>query len=168
MFTFNKPEQFYRLGKALFLAFAFFSAIICGQIRVNNLFHLAALLYLAWLVTLLDGERRHQLQWVMLAGIAALCLYLTLVNAPSIYHLRETTPCNPGPSNVIDLAGYAAIAILLSLMIFRDPGRRRRPPLLTQSRGPLMALVFMLVATMPYRQTDSGRESGCGSCCPAR
>lgn len=47
MFTFSKPEQFYRLGKALFLAFAFFSAIICGQIRVNNLFHLAALLWLA-------------------------------------------------------------------------------------------------------------------------
>ncbi|AOF00037.1 polymerase [Serratia surfactantfaciens] len=221
MFTFSKPEQFYRLGSALFLAFAFFSAIFCGQTRVNNLFHLAALLwlaavftwpplrrqllsnrralwgggltlmfllyyslsalwsetpgdlpsalthsayillYLAWLVTLLDGERRHQLQWVMLAGIAALCLYLTLVDAPSIYHLRETTPRNPGPSNVIDLAGYAAIAILLSLMIFRDTGQKAAlcfiPPLLafmvlTQSRGPLMALVFALVATMPYRQ----------------
>lgn len=156
MFTFSKPEQFYRLGSALFLAFAFFSAIFCGQTRVNNLFHLAALLwlaavftwpplrrqllsnrralwggglalmfllyyslsalwsetpgdlpsalthsayillYLAWLVTLLDGERRHQLQWVMLAGIAALCLYLTLVDAPSIYHLRETTPAIRG------------------------------------------------------------------------
>lgn len=221
MFTFSKPEQFYRLGSALFLAFAFFSAIFCGQTRVNNLFHLAALLwlaavftwpplrrqllsnrralwggglalmfllyyslsalwsetpgdlpsalthsayillYLAWLVTLLDGERRHQLQWAMLVGIAALCLYLTLVDAPSIYHLRETTPRNPGPSNVIDLAGYAAIAILLSLMIFRDTGQKAAlcfiPPLLafmvlTQSRGPLMALVFALVATMPYRQ----------------
>ena len=164
------------------LAFAFFSAIFCGQTRVNNLFHLAALLwlaavftlrqlwanrqarwggglalmfllyyslsalwgetpgdmpsalthsayillYLAWLVTLLDGERRHQLQWAMLAGMTALCLYLTLVDAPSIYYLRETTARNPGPSNVIDLAGYAAIAILLSLMIFRDTGQKRR------------------------------------------
>lgn len=220
MFTFSKPERCYRFGSALFLAFAFFSAIFCGQTRVNNLFHLAALLwlaavftwpplrrqlwanrqarwggglalmfllyyslsalwgetpgdmpsalthsayillYLAWLVTLLDGERRHQLQWAMLAGMTALCLYLTLVDAPSIYYLRETTARNPGPSNVIDLAGYAAIAILLSLMIFRDTGQKAAlcfiPPLLafmvlTQSRGPLIALALAVVVAMPYR-----------------
>ena len=46
MFTFSKPERCYRFGSALFLAFAFFSAIFCGQTRVNNLFHLAALLWL--------------------------------------------------------------------------------------------------------------------------
>lgn len=118
------------------------------------------LLYLAWLVTLLDGERRHQLQWAMLAGMTALCLYLTLVDAPSIYYLRETTARNPGPSNVIDLAGYAAIAILLSLMIFRDTGQKAAlcfiPPLLafmvlTQSRGPLIALALAVVVAMPYR-----------------
>lgn len=119
------------------------------------------LLYLAWLVTLLDGERRHQLQWAMLAGMTTLCLYLTLVDAPSIYHLRETTARNPGPSNVIDLAGYAAIAILLSLMIFRDTGQKAAlcfiPPLLafmvlTQSRGPLIALALAVVVAIPYRQ----------------
>ncbi|MBO2006787.1 O-antigen ligase family protein [Serratia marcescens] len=117
--------------------------------------------YLARLVTLLDGERRHQLQWAMLAGMTTLCLYLTLVDAPSIYHLRETTARNPGPSNVIDLAGYAAIAILLSLMIFRDTGQKAAlcfiPPLLafmvlTQSRGPLIALALAVVVAIPYRQ----------------
>ncbi|MEW7000738.1 hypothetical protein M5585_12420 [Serratia ureilytica] len=54
------------------------------------------LLYLAWLVTLLDGERRHQLQWAMLAGITVLCLYLTLVDAPTIYHLRKPPPAIQG------------------------------------------------------------------------
>lgn len=51
MFTFSKPERCYRFGSALFLAFAFFSAIFCGQTRVNNLFHLAALLWLAAVFT---------------------------------------------------------------------------------------------------------------------
>lgn len=128
----------------------------------SNLTHSAyILLYLAWLVTLLDGELRHQLQWTLLAGITALCLYLILVDAPSIYHFRITTNRNPGPSNVIDLAGYAALAILLSLMIFRDTGKKVALcfiPLhlafmaLSQSRGPLIALVFAITVVIPYRQ----------------
>ncbi len=221
MFIFRKPDQLYRLGSMLFFAFTFFSAIFCGKTRVNNLFHLSALLwviavvlwpplrrqllsnrqalcgglltstflfyyslsslwgdtpsdvssalthsiyillYLAWLVTLLDGELRHKLQWTMLAGITVLCLYLMLVDASSIYLLRVTTPRNPGPSNVIDLAGYAALAILLSLMIFRDTGQKAAlcciPLLLafmvlTQSRGPLIALAFAVMAVIPYKQ----------------
>lgn len=219
MFISKRVDLFYQVGVFFFLSFMFFSAIFCGQTRVNNLFHISALiligcffayrplrqsfcsnrksllglfltllfllyysfsaiwgqhpgditselthsgyllLYLTWLIILLDSTRRMQLLWVMLAGITLLCLYLSVTEYSSIYHLRQTTRSNPGPHNVIDLAGYAAIGIFLSLMIFRDTKRKAVlitiPPLLvfmilTQSRGPAIAVAVSLIVTTPY------------------
>jgi len=219
MLTSKKPDWVYQAGIFSFLAFSFFSAIFCGQTRVNNLFHISALLlamllltrpqqrqrlfantaamtgmalvllfllyysisalwgadpgdmastlthsgyilfYLTWLIFLLDGAWRYRLLAAIVAGITLLCLYLAAFDYPTIYHLRTTTAVNPGPDNVIDLAGYAAIGILLSLMIFRDTRRKAAllviAPLfafmvLTQSRGPLIALAIALAVTTPY------------------
>lgn len=83
MFTFSKPELFYRLGSALFLAFVFFSAIFCGQTRVNNLFNLAALLWVATLLTC--PPLRHQLlanrQALVGGGLALIFLLYYSISA---------------------------------------------------------------------------------------
>ncbi|CAI2411217.1 TPA: O-antigen ligase family protein [Serratia liquefaciens] len=117
------------------------------------------LLYLALLVTVLESPERNLLLCAVIAGITLLCLYLACVDFREIYSLRETSGANPGPRNVIDLAGYAALGIILSLMVFRDTGKKRALsaiPLLfafmvfTQSRGPLMALLAALALTTSY------------------
>ncbi|MBO2006786.1 hypothetical protein J4732_08605 [Serratia marcescens] len=50
MFTFSKPERCYRSAARCF-SLRVFQRDLCGQTRVNNLFHLAALLWLAAVFT---------------------------------------------------------------------------------------------------------------------
>lgn len=118
------------------------------------------LIYLGLLVSVLDSPRRNLLLCCVIAGITLLCLYLAWVDYSKIYTLRETSDANPGPRNVIDLAGYAALGIILSLMVFRDTQQKKillTIPLLlafmvlTQSRGPLIALLAALALTTAYR-----------------
>lgn len=117
------------------------------------------LIYLGLLVTVLESPRRTLLLCGVIAGITLLCLYLAWVDYRVIYTLRETSDANPGPRNVIDLAGYAALGIILSLMVFRDTQQKKAllsiPVLfafmvLTQSRGPLIALLGALALTTSY------------------
>lgn len=117
------------------------------------------LIYLALLVTVLESTHRTLLLCCVIAGITVLCLYLTWVDYRVIYALRETSDANPGPRNVIDLAGYAALGIILSLVVFRDTQQKKVllsiPVLfafmvLTQSRGPLIALLSSLALTTSY------------------
>jgi O-antigen ligase len=118
------------------------------------------LIYLGLLVSVLDSPRRNLLLCAVIAGITLLCLYLAWGDYHQIYTLRETSDINPGPRNVIDLAGYAALGIILSLMVFRDTQQKKvllAIPLLfafmvlTQSRGPLIALLAALALTTSYR-----------------
>lgn len=128
---------------------------------VSALTHSAYILvYLGLLVTVLDSPRRNLLLCTVIAGITLLCLYLAWVDYHEIYTLRVTSGANPGPRNVIDLAGYAELGIILSLMVFRDTQQKKVllaiPPLfafmvLTQSRGPLIALLAALALTTHYR-----------------
>ncbi|MEX0631751.1 hypothetical protein M8494_05455 [Serratia ureilytica] len=111
----------------------------------------------------------------MLAGITVLCLYPDAGRRPDDLssagnHRLQSRAEQRDPIWPVT----PAIAILLSLMIFRDTGQKRRcafiPPLLafmvlTQSRGPRIALAFAVVVAMPI---DTGRDDGCGFCCPAR
>lgn len=117
------------------------------------------LIYLALLVTLLAGPRRNFLLCAVIVGIVLLCVYLAISDYHAIYTLRETSALNPGPRNVIDLAGYAAVGIILSLMVLRDTRQKKVllaiPPLfafmvLTQSRGPLIALLAALALTTSF------------------
>lgn len=219
MITLRKSELLYKTGLCTFLGFSFFSAIFIGYTRVNNLFHVAALLfilamlfksqhcrplmsnhsalrgigliliflcyysysslwslkprdltselthsgyiliYIAMLINMLSGSWRNRLLWCVVAGITILCLYLSWFDFTSISQFRATTSNNPGPSNVIDLSGYAAIGIICSLMIFRETRQKGVlcliPVLLafmvlTQSRGPLIALLIALILTTSY------------------
>lgn len=211
------PKKLYVL---FFLLFSFFSVIFCGLTKVNNLFHLSAilfiitlyldkdlrmaffrnretrqgmafiaamllyfsfsnlwsddpgniestlthsvylLLYLAMLITILNGSKRNQLFTAIVAGLTVLSLYTLLFDSHNILLLRQTLPNNPGPQNVIDLAGCAAIGVILTLIVFRDTKNKfillALPILLatiaiTQSRGPVLSLLIALIVTTHYR-----------------
>jgi Lipid A core - O-antigen ligase and related enzymes len=71
--------------------------------------------------------------------------------------VRQVSAENPGPTNVIDLAGYCGVGILISAMLLKEKGSHLLyipiaimlvMLLLTQSRGPLIALVLALCCTL--------------------
>lgn len=163
----------------IFSSFLFFSAIFCGFTKVNNLFHIAIVLfylgvifnpdlkkvfftmlinkkyffiftclffiyysltniwggnarnltstlthgfylftYLSLLIIFLENEKtRYVTLKCIVMGVSVLCLY-TLFTDPVLLMSRRVTESNPGPSNVIDLAGYCGISILIALLIF--------------------------------------------------
>jgi O-antigen ligase len=211
------PKKLYVL---FFFLFSFFSVIFYGFTKVNNLFHLSALLfiitlyldkdlrmalyrnrdtrqgmafiaamllyfsasnlwsddpgniestlthsvylllYLAMLTTILNGSKRNQLFIAIIAGLTVLSLYTLLFERSNILLLRQTLPNNPGPKNVIDLAGCTAIGVILTLIVFRDTKNKfillALPILLatiaiTQSRGPVLSLLVALIVTTNYR-----------------
>lgn len=106
----------------------------------------------------LQNSSRHV---VMIAGVTALSVFTIATDAGKVLYFRKVSDFNPGPDNVIDLAGYCAIAIMLSMIIARE--RRRVGYLLlavipaamlvmTQSRGPLLALVLVTRTTLRWRR----------------
>lgn len=114
------------------------------------------LFFLAMLVTLLNGRYRPAIYLAICCGFTVLALFLMGVDHQNILTNRLMTLQSPGPDNVIDVGGYFAIGIILSLMVFRDTQRRivlllplvlLLALLLTQSRGPAIGLVLALVMT---------------------
>ena len=207
----QKLEKIYFL---IFSSFLFFSAIFCWFTKVNNLFHIAMVLfylgvtfnselrkiffttlinkkyffiftclffvyysltniwggnarnlistlthgfylftYLSLLIIFLENQRtRYITLRCIVLGVSVLCLY-TLFTDPVLLMNRGVAESNPGPSNVIDLAGYCGIAILIALFIFN----KRKDYImvlcilsmavvmfLTLSRGPLISLFIAL------------------------
>lgn len=109
----------------------------------------------------LQNSSRHKVMLAAIAGITVLSVFTLATDASKVIYLRKVSDFNPGPDNVIDLAGYCAIAIMLSMIIARE--RRRVTYLLlavipavmlimTQSRGPLLALVLVVLATLRWRR----------------
>lgn len=212
------PKKLYVL---FFLLFSFFSAIFCGFTKVNNLFHLSAilfiitlyldkdlrmsffrhretrwglaligamllyfacsnlwtddpgniestlthsiylLLYLGMLITVLSGPQRNLLLISIIMGLTILCLYSLCFDYQDILINRVVSKNNPGPENVIDLAGLAGIGVILSLIAFREKKNAAillaipilfGTMLLTQSRGPVLSLLIALLVTLPHRQ----------------
>ncbi|PLR33636.1 polymerase [Chimaeribacter californicus] len=114
------------------------------------------LTFLAMLVTVLNSRYRPAIYLAICCGFAVLALFLMGVDHQNILTNRLMTLKSPGPDNVIDVGGYFAIGIILSLMVFRDTQRRVVlllplllfiALLLTQSRGPAIALLLALVMT---------------------
>ncbi|CRL43879.1 O-Antigen ligase [Sodalis glossinidius str. 'morsitans'] len=110
----------------------------------------------------LQNVSRHTLMVAAIAGVTVLSVFTIATDASKVIYLRKVSEFNPGPDNVIDLAGYCAIAIMLSMIIARE--RRRVGYLLlavipavmlvmTQSRGPLLALVLVMLATLRWRRS---------------
>ncbi|HCE8947591.1 TPA: O-antigen ligase family protein [Morganella morganii] len=199
----------------IFSSFLFFSAIFCGFTKVNNLFHIAIILfylgvvfnpdlkklfftmlinkkyffiftclffiyysltniwggnarnltstlthgfylftYLSLLIIFLENEKtRYVTLKCIVLGVSVLCLY-TLFTDPVLLMSRRVTESNPGPSNVIDLAGYCGIAILIALFIFNKCKdyimilcilSMAVVMFLTLSRGPIISFFVALI-----------------------
>ncbi|CAI0795939.1 Lipid A core - O-antigen ligase and related enzymes [Serratia entomophila] len=119
------------------------------------------LLYLAMLIATLNGPRRNLLLTCIVLGLTILCLYSIAFDYQDMLVSRQVSKSNPGPGNVIDLSGLAGLGIILSLSLFSAKHSRAilitipilfGTMLLTQSRGPVLALLIALAATLPYNR----------------
>jgi O-antigen ligase len=118
------------------------------------------LLYLAMLITALNGTKRNILLMLVIFGLTILCLYSVTFGYHDMLVNRLIPKSNPGPKNVIDLAGMAGIGVILSLIVFREKQNwiilittpiLFGTMLLTQSRGPVLSLLIALLVTLPYK-----------------
>lgn len=110
--------------------------------------------YLSLLIIFLENEKtRYITLKCIVFGVSALCLY-TLLSDPALLMRRGVTENNPGPSNVIDLAGYCGIAILIALFVFNKCKDYSMilcilsmavVMFLTLSRGPLISFFIALL-----------------------
>lgn len=114
------------------------------------------LCFLSMAVAMLNGRYRTQIYLAIGVGFTMLALFLMGIDYQNIMSNRLMSLQSPGPQNVIDVGGYFAVGVLLSLMVFRDTGRHAVLVLtlvllvalmLTQSRGPLIALGLSLLMT---------------------
>lgn len=121
------------------------------------------LLFLAMLVNTLDSKNRHTVLISCIVGLFLLCVYCLVFEYHSIIVFRKVSNHHPGPENVIDLAGYAAIGVILCLIVFRE--KRKKLVLfaipvflgvmvISQSRGPIIALILSLFITLPFRNIN--------------
>lgn len=114
--------------------------------------------YLLLLTTLLGNPRtRHLALLSVVAGITVLSLWTMATDFSLVLKERMVSPGNPGPTNVIDLAGYCGIGILICAMLLKEKGSHfLYLPIaimlvmlfLTQSRGPIIALLLAFVCTL--------------------
>ncbi len=67
--------------------------------------------YLLLLTTLMGHPRtRHLALLSVVAGVTVLSVWTLAIDHTLVLTLREVSAENPGPTNVIDLAGYCGIA----------------------------------------------------------
>lgn len=154
-----------RLGLALIAAMLFYFTL--SNLWSNQPFNIEStlthsvylLLYLAMLTTVLNGQKRNLLFTNIVLGLTILCLYSIFFDYSDILTTRSLPKSNPGPDNVIDLAGLAGIGVFLCLIVFREKQSKLMliaisilfaTMLLTQSRGPVLSLLIALMVTLPY------------------
>ncbi|KGT95433.1 polymerase [Erwinia typographi] len=120
-------------------------------------------LFLGMMTTMLDSEKRYYVLLSSIAGILILSLYCLIFEYHSIVVERIVSNHHPGPENVIDLSGYAAIGVILSFMALKEKGNRAIllvVPVffgviaISQSRGPIIALALSLLITLPFRKIN--------------
>lgn len=114
--------------------------------------------YLLLMLTLLEQPHTRRLALLsVVGGITVLSLWTLIVDHTLVLTVRQVSAENPGPTNVIDLAGYCGVGILISAMLLKEKGSHLLyipiaimlvMLLLTQSRGPLIALVLALCCTL--------------------
>jgi hypothetical protein len=114
--------------------------------------------YVLILSSLLENPKsRHIALLSVVAGITVLSVYTLITDYSLVLTLRQVSLSNPGPANVIDLAGYCGVGILLSGILMKE---QKQPlywipivillfmMLLTQSRGPIISLFIAFLFTL--------------------
>ncbi|WP_354691644.1 O-antigen ligase family protein [Phytobacter sp. RSE-02] len=128
--------------------------------------------YVLILNTLLENPRsRHFAMLSVVAGITVLSVYTLITDYSLVLTLRQVSLSNPGPTNVIDLAGYCGVGILISAMLMKE---QKQPlywipivillfmMLLTQSRGPIISLFIAFLFTL-HLKLLTGRNLAIGA-----
>ncbi|WP_437889121.1 O-antigen ligase family protein [Phytobacter sp. V91] len=129
------------------------------------------LFYVLIMSTLLENTKsRHIALFSVVAGICVLSLYTMATDTSQIMELRTLSASNPGPTNVIDLAGYCGVGILIAGMLMQE----QKQPLywipivillvmmvLTQSRGPMISLAIAFLFTLHSRLLTTRNISIC-------
>jgi O-antigen ligase len=114
--------------------------------------------YLLLMLNMLEHPQTRRLALLsVVGGITELSLWTLIVDHTLVLTVREVSESNPGPTNVIDLAGYCGVGIIISAMLLKEKGSHLLyipiaimlvMLLLTQSRGPLIALIIALCCTL--------------------
>ena len=77
--------------------------------------------YVLILSSLLENPKsRHIALLSVVAGITVLSVYTLITDYSLVLTLRQVSLSNPGPANVIDLAGYCGVGILLSGILMKE------------------------------------------------
>ncbi len=77
--------------------------------------------YLLLMTMLLrDGRTRRLAMLAVVGGITVLSLWTLIIDHTLVLTERAVSPENPGPTNVIDLAGYCGIGILICGMLLKE------------------------------------------------
>lgn len=156
-FTMLINKKYFFIFTCLFFIYYSLTNIWGGNTRnlISTLTHGFYLFtYLSLLIIFLENEKtRYITLKCIVLGISVLCLY-TLFTDPVLLMSRRVTESNPGPSNVIDLAGYCGIAILIALLIFNKCKdyimilcilSMAVVMFLTLSRGPIISFFVALI-----------------------
>ncbi|MBB1202247.1 O-antigen ligase family protein [Enterobacteriaceae bacterium 89] len=123
--------------------------------------------YLLLLPLMLNRPETRRLTLMsIVAGLTVLSIWTLITEHELILTIRQTSDAYPGPSNVIDIAGYCGIGILISGMLMKE----KYSPLLllpmvilavmmlfTQSRGPVIAL-FLSACCLLHRHSFKPRN----------
>lgn len=146
----------------LFLYFSF-SNLWDGTITetLSTIKHSCYLIMFIILTSLtLQSNKRHIAMISIIFGVTCLSLFTIITDASTVIFLRKVSFFNPGPNNVIDLAGYCSIAILFSIILSRESQCGSYlflsiipciMLLMTQSRGSILSLILVLLITMHWR-----------------
>ncbi|HBV4469113.1 TPA: O-antigen ligase family protein [Klebsiella aerogenes] len=114
--------------------------------------------YLLLMSTLLGSSQTRRLTLLsIVAGVTVLSIWTLAIDHTLVLTERAVSPENPGPTNVIDLAGYCGIGLLISGMLLKEKSNHWLyipiiimlvMMLLTQSRGPLISLAIAICCTL--------------------
>lgn len=147
------------LVRGLLCAGAFMLYFTATNLWPNDNGHLASTfnhsLYLLFYITMtalvLSSGARQQVMALIVAGFTLVVSYLLISNFHVILNRGPVTVANPTAQNVIDLAGLASIGLILAITLFLETRNKLILPcmailaffiLLTQSRGPVLALAI--------------------------
>ncbi len=115
------------------------------------------LVYLLLLTTFLSTSETRKLTLIcIISGITVISILSISLDYSQILTKRTVPSGYPGPTNVIDLAGYCGVGILICAMQLKEKGSRLLyipiaimlvTMLATQSRGPIIALLVSFLCT---------------------
>ncbi|MCI1680497.1 MAG: O-antigen ligase family protein [Ewingella americana] len=118
------------------------------------------IIFISMITSTYTSKNRQYMLDAAILGFSILAIYLISIDYQNLLTSRLISIKSPGPSNVIDVGGYFAIGIILSFISFKESHKKVylysafllfTALLLTQSRGPVIALLISLAITSHFK-----------------